>query len=145
MLLKNSVKYGLLIVLVGLLIAVRAFEEILFYDPFISYFKTEFFNLPYPKMHIGKLFLSLGFRYGINSLLSVAIIYVLFKDVSKVKFASILLGIFFLVLALLMLFLLFFLTEKHAMTLFYVRRFLIQPVFLLLFIPAFYYQQKNHK
>jgi exosortase F-associated protein len=29
------------------------------------------------------------------------------------------------------------------MILFYIRRFLIQPIFLLLFLPAFYYQKQN--
>ncbi|WP_374707786.1 exosortase F system-associated protein [Flavobacterium sp. J372] len=35
-------------------------------------------------------------------------------------------------------------TEKpNLLALFYIRRFLIQPLFLILFIPAFYYQRRN--
>ncbi|MFY7758816.1 MAG: exosortase F system-associated membrane protein, partial [Flavobacterium stagni] len=30
----------------------------------------------------------------------------------------------------------------HKVELFYLRRFLIQPLFLLLFVPAFYYQKR---
>jgi exosortase F-associated protein len=37
-------------------------------------------------------------------------------------------------------FILTFFGEENKMTLFYIRRFLIQPIFILLFIPAFYYQ-----
>ena len=32
--------------------------------------------------------------------------------------------------------------ETNKMNLFYIRRFIIQPIFLILFIPAFYYQKK---
>ena len=79
-----------------------------------------------------------------NTLISLGIIYVLFKDVSKIKFSVFLFLIFFVFLIILMWVLLSYFNEKQAMALFYVRRFLIQPIFLLLFIPAFYYQQKRN-
>jgi exosortase F-associated protein len=34
--------------------------------------------------------------------------------------------------------------DSEVETVFYLRRFLIQPLFLLLFIPAFYLQKKQH-
>jgi exosortase F-associated protein len=49
-------------------------------------------------------------------------------------FGSILMISFFFVLN--------FFGEQSKMILFYIRRFIIQPIFLLLFIPAFYYQKK---
>ncbi|NBU81103.1 MAG: exosortase F system-associated protein, partial [Flavobacteriaceae bacterium] len=42
-------------------------------------------------------------------------------------------------------FVLTFFAEESKMTLFYIRRFLIQPIFILLFIPGFYYQKKIKK
>jgi exosortase F-associated protein len=35
-----------------------------------------------------------------------------------------------------------FLDKENNFVLFYIRRFLIQPLFLLLFIPAFFYQKR---
>lgn len=145
MLQNKFFNYLFVIILIGLLVAVRAFEDILFYDPFINYFKLEFHNQLYPEYDAVKLFLNLSGRYLINSIITLGIIYLIFKDLSKVKISSIILSLFFLILIGLMFLFLFFFTEKQAMILFYVRRFLIQPLFLLLFIPAFYYQQRNCK
>jgi exosortase F-associated protein len=50
--------------------------------------------------------------------------------------------LFFIILISLFFIVLFFFGETNKMTLFYIRRFLIQPIFLLLFLPAFYYQKK---
>jgi exosortase F-associated protein len=72
-----------------------------------------------------------------------AIIYVLFKDVDAVKFASVLYFIFFVILIGAFFFIVSNKGEINKMNLFYVRRFLIQPIFLLLFVPAFYYQKQK--
>ncbi|MDI9309589.1 MAG: exosortase F system-associated protein [Limnohabitans sp.] len=145
MLQNRFFRYLLVVILIGFLVAIRTFESVLFYDPFIAYFKSEFHNQLYPKYDALKLFLNIGTRYLINSMVSLGIIYVIFTDSSKVKMSSVLLSLFFLILMGLIIVLLCFFTEKQAMILFYVRRFLIQPIFLLLFIPAFYYQQRNYK
>ena len=141
---QNKVfKYLLLFLLVLLLVGVRAFEDKLFYDPFISYFKAEFYNVHYPKYDAFRLFFSFTVRYLFNSIVSLGIIYVLFKDFSAIKFSALLLFTFYIILILAMCSLLYFFDEKQSMALFYVRRFIIQPIFLLLFIPAFYYQKRN--
>ena len=55
-LLKNKGKIGWSLFLILLLILIRAFEETLFYDPFLNYFKDEYSQLPFPKINIFKLF-----------------------------------------------------------------------------------------
>lgn len=140
---KNKAKIVWLFVLVALLAVVRIFENQLFYDPFLAFFKKDYANLPLPKYDIYKLFLSLFFRYVFNSLLSLGIIYVVFKKIALVQFAGILYGLFFLLLALIFLAMLYFYGAHDNLKLFYVRRFLIQPILLLLFLPAFYYQQQQ--
>jgi exosortase F-associated protein len=127
-----------------LLALIRANEDILFYDPFLNYFKTDYHNLPLPKIQNVPLFFGLVFRYFLNTVLSLAMIYVLFKDIEAVKFASILYLVFFAVLVAVFFFVFSFFGEANKMTLFYIRRFLIQPIFLLLFLPAFYYQKQNN-
>lgn len=142
-LLNHKVRIVLAILLVLLLVLVRAYEDSLFYDPFLNYFKTDYHNLQLPEIENIYLFFGLLFRYFLNTAVSLAMIYVLFKDVEAVKFASILYLVFFVILAVAFFFVLSFFGETNKMTLFYIRRFLIQPIFLLLFLPAFYYQKQN--
>ena len=142
-LLNHKLRIALAMMLVLLLVLIRTYEDSMFYDPFLSYFKTDYYNLPLPEIKNIKLFFGLVFRYFLNSSISLAIIYVLFKDIEAVKFASILYLIFFTLLILALFFVLSFFGETNKMILFYIRRFLIQPIFLLLFLPAFYYQKQN--
>lgn len=142
-LLNHKLRIALAMMLVLLLVLIRTYEDRLFYDPFLSYFKTDYYNLPLPELNNIQLFFGLVLRYFLNSSLSLAIIYVLFKDFEAVKFASILYLIFFMLLILALFLALSFFGETNKMTLFYIRRFLIQPIFLLLFLPAFYYQKQN--
>lgn len=142
-LLNHKVRIVLAILLVALLALFRAYEDNLFYDPLLGYYKSDYNNLPLPEMDYFQLFFGLLFRYFLNSSISLAIIYVLFKDIEAVKFASILYLIFFVILVIIFFFVLFYIGETNKMALFYVRRFIIQPIFLLLFLPAFYYQKQN--
>ena len=141
-LLNNKGRILLLITLLLLLVLIRAFEESLFYDPFLNYFKLNYYHIPFPKIETIPLFFGLLFRYMLNSMISLAIIFVLFKDVEAIRFATIVYLLFFIILISLFFIVLFFFGETSKMTLFYIRRFLIQPIFLLLFLPAFYYQKK---
>jgi exosortase F-associated protein len=143
-LLNHKVRIVLAMLLILLLVLVRAYEDSLFYDPFLNYFKADYYNLPLPEIENVSLFFGLLFRYFLNTALSLAIIYVLFKDIEAVKFASILYLVFFILLVVAYFFVLSFYGETNKMTLFYIRRFLIQPIFLLLFLPAFYYQKQNN-
>lgn len=143
-LLKDKKKMGWIVFLVMLLILIRAFEENLFYDPFLEYFKSEYSQKEFPKINIVKLFFSLGIRFYLNSMISLSLLYVIFKDRQMVKFTAFL----YMVLgSILMISFIFTLTFFHheKMTLFYIRRFLIQPIFILLFIPAFFYQKQIKK
>lgn len=142
-LLNHKVRILLAIVLVIMLALVRAYEDVLFYDPFLNYFKTDYHNLPLPKIENVSLFFGLLFRYFLNTILSLAVIYVLFKDIEAVKFASLLYLVFFVILVIIFFISLSFFGEANKMALFYIRRFLIQPIFLLLFLPAFYFQKQN--
>jgi len=140
---KNLAIVGLLIIV---LILVRAFESKLFYDPFLEFFHGENQNKPLPEYDAFKLFLGLFFRYLINSLLTISIIYFLFKELSIVKLTAFLLLGFFVVLITVLFLILKFSTHSDYLFLFYIRRFLIQPLFLILFVPAFFYQKSvNNK
>ncbi len=140
---NHKLRIELAMLFVILLVLVRAFEDNLFYDPFLNYFKSDYNNLPLPEINNFHLFIGLLFRYFLNSLFSLAIIYVLFKDIQGVKFASMMYLILFVILVIVFFFTLSFFGEENKMVLFYIRRFLIQPIFLLLFVGAFYYQKQS--
>ena len=141
---NHKVRILLALLLVLFLALIRAYEDALFYDPFLNYFKTDYHNLPLPEIENVPLFFGLLFRYFLNTVLSLAMIYVLFKDIDAIKFASILYLLFFVILVVVFFFVFSFFGEANKMALFYIRRFLIQPIFLLLFIPAFYFQKQNN-
>jgi len=139
---SRAIRWTLAISLFILLILVRAFQNQLFYDPFIMYFGNDFLSSPMPDYSTLRLFANLFLRYLINAIISLGIIYVIFQKKGLVRFsikfytaAFIFLGIFYFIL------LKMEMLDGYLLT-FYVRRFLIHPVFVLILVPAFYYQQK---
>ncbi len=127
--------------LIVALISVRVFESNLFYDPFNFYFKSNFQNLPIPDFNIVRLTYSLTLRFLINLTISLSIIWVLFKNKTYLK-ASLWVNFTFFVI-LLTSFIIFSEFESNwiKMLLFYIRRFLIHPIFLLILVPGFYFIQ----
>nr|WP_170134716.1 exosortase F system-associated protein [Marinirhabdus gelatinilytica] len=136
-------KFFLALLAFVLLVLVRLFEENLFYDPLLSFFKTDHTTEALPDLETGKLLLHTFFRYVINGVLSIFILWILFQKKGAVKFSIVLYSILFVSL-----FIVFFILLKSSqpgehLALFYVRRFLIQPLLLLLLLPAFYVQRLN--
>ncbi len=124
-----------------LLILVRIFQSSLFYDPFITYFKRFIYSPVLPEFEVFMLILNVLFRYVLNTIISLGLLYAVFERKSMIAFAGVFYSIAFLILIIAFTFLLFQLKENNVMIFFYVRRFLIQPIFILLLIPAFYYQK----
>jgi exosortase F-associated protein len=145
LLLKNKSTVLWSLFLIGQLVGIRLFEDQLFYDPFLAYFKSEFTHAKLPQFNVFKLFFSLGMRFYLNTVISLFLLYVIFKDTKIVKFSILLYMILGSILLISFLFVLNFFGEENKMALFYLRRFLIQPIFILLFIPAFYYQKQVKK
>ena len=138
---KTITIFGILVFL-GLLVLVRAFEGQLFYDPLLHFFEMDYKSLPLPKMKIGALLTSVGIRYLLNTLFSLAILWLVFKDFGILKVSLWLYFILFAVLFCTYVFIIVFSeTSNGHFVLFYVRRFLIQPLLLLVLIPAFYFQK----
>lgn len=140
---QNRIRFLSAIAFVFLLGLVRLLEQHLFYDPFLSYFKDNFNTMPLPAFNSFHLFVSYLFRFGLNMSLSLGLLYVLFKEIELVKFVVFLYLFLFIVLILVFFSVLYFYENQNNLLLFYVRRFLIQPIFIILLIPAFYYQKQN--
>lgn len=140
-LMTNKSKVLLLLGCAFGIVFIRLFEDQLFYDPFLQFFKQDFKNKTLPNFDGVKLFFGILFRYSLNTIFSLAILYLLFKQIELVRFATKLYVVFFIVLLFSFFGLLYFSKQPDFLILFYIRRFIIQPLFLVLFIPAFYYQQ----
>lgn len=139
---KSKLNVVLIFIALILLVCVRAFETKLFYDPFISFYKSEYFHKPLPNFDTTRFLMNVVFRFSINAFLSLGVIYFLFKDKNILRLSVYLyLGIGVVLTILFFTYLVFF-KEPDYLILFYIRRFLIQPVLLVLFVPAFYYQKK---
>ena len=140
------VRYTLVFVLFILLVAVRYFEGYLFYDPLLHYFELSYLDgKDLPALDNVHLFSSISFRYWLNTLLSLGILYLVFLEKAIVKFSLLFYACAFILLIVLYVLTISTFDTDHYLRLFYVRRLLIQPIFIILLLPAFYYQKRLGK
>jgi len=131
------------ILLFLLLVGIRFYESVLFYDPLLVFFKTSQTAEVLPVINQFKLVAYTALRFSLNTGISLLILWVFFQDKGIIRISSILYLILFLVLMVSFVILLNTSAAGEHMLLFYVRRFLIQPLFLLVLVPAFYFQRKK--
>lgn len=131
------------IVLFGLLFLVRAYESSLFYDPLIVYFQNDYLYKSIPEINSWRLVVDMLFRYTLNSVITIGIIYMIFRKKRYVKFAGFLLMFSFMIMIVIFSLLLRTDFESGYLFPFYIRRFIVHPIFLLILLPAFYYHKKS--
>ena len=139
---KKTIRIIIIVLLFVVLFLVRAFEDQLFYDPLNSYFQNDYLYKKIPLLDRWNLLLHLFYRYTANSLISLAIIHMVFSNKKIIKFSQLFFTISFLLLIITFFFSLRNNLEGGYLFTFYIRRFLIQPLFLLILLPAFYYHKK---
>lgn len=142
---KKWLKIVLVVGLFLLFFVVRAYATSIFYDPLIDYFKEDYLHSSIPEINKWKLIAHIFFRYLLNTLISLGIIGLLFR-----KQDYVMLAVYFYVVAFVVLIVLFYWLLKNNfksgyLLPFYIRRFLIHPLFFLLLLPAFYYQKISEK
>ena len=128
-----------------MLITVRAFVQPYFYDPLIEFFKSDYLYMAIPEINLEHLFLNIFYRYTLNTIISLAIIYLVYNNLKVFKFSVKLYAIAFVILSIILFILLELDNNQGYRLIFYVRRFLIHPIFLLILLPAFYYQKLKVK
>jgi len=126
-------------ILILLLILVRAYEDVLFYDPYLIFFENDYLYIDSPRREIAKLVFFTSLRYFINSLLSLGIIYCVFKDKPMLKFSSFVFVLAYLCFLIPFLYFVINPRQEDYYLFFNIRRFLIQPIVLLILLPALYY------
>lgn len=133
-----------LLVIAGIcgLVSVRIFEDTLFYDPFLNYFHEANQNIDFPSFEWGKLIAGYLFRFALNLLFSCLIIYGLFKRRSWTIQGLIMMVIVFAIAFPIYLYCIYDKFETGYLFSFYMRRFVIQPLIILLIVPMFYYRKQ---
>lgn len=142
---NTYIKIILLVILFMILFAIRGYGNTLFYDPLIAYFKNDYLYMYLPVLETWRLVVNMLFRYTLNSLVTLAVIWVLFERKDYLKFSGFFLMFAFMVLIVAFVMLLKNDFEDGYLLPFYIRRFIIHPLFLLLLLPAFYYQKLSNK
>lgn len=136
---SKTTRYILIFLAIVLLAAIRFFENQLFYDPYLQFFENDYLYIDSPRRETFKLSLFTTLRYVLNSIISLGVIWLVFKDKSILKFSTALFGIAYVVLLLLFLYFVINPRQEDYYLFFNIRRFLIQPLLLVVFLPAFYY------
>ena len=123
------------------LIGIRMVENQLFYDPFLNYFHEANKQLAFPEFVWSKLILNHLFRFVLNVFFSAIILQAFFNNKKWTIQGVVLMALVFLITFLVYLYCLHTKLEIGYLFTFYMRRFVIQPVILLLIIPLFYYRK----
>lgn len=138
---KYLIRFYIVIGVLGIF-SVRIFEDTLFYDPFLNYFHEATKNTIFPDFDWMKLIFSHLFRFVLNLLFSCLIIHFIFKNKSWTVQGAILIAIIFAITFPIYLYCVSDRFEIGYLFSFYIRRFVIQPLILLLIIPLFYYRRQ---
>ncbi len=127
------------------LVSVRFLEDKIFYDPFLAFFKGDYKVAQIPEFLWGKLIISHFFRFFLNLFFSAVVIHFMFLNKKWTLQAVVLITVAFLFFFPIYLWCLYTKMEIGYLFTFSVRRFIIQPIILLLIIPIFYYRKKLMK
>ena len=131
--------YTLVGVLFVLLVLIRAYQDVLFYDPYLLFFENDYLYIDSPRREVAKLISFTTLRYFLNSAISLSIIYVVFKSKLMLKFSCFIFLVAYIIFILPFLYFVINPEQEDYYMFFNVRRFLIQPIILIVLLPAFYY------
>ena len=137
---NKTLKIALILLSFLILASIRMFQSDLFNDPFIEFYKNDYIQKAPPEIDQFNLFLNTAYRYFMNTLVSLFAIFIAFPKKSVIKFSVFFYIVAFILLMIIKLIIVNQLEPSLYDVLFYVRRFLIQPIFVIVLLPAFYYQ-----
>jgi exosortase F-associated protein len=142
---NKVLKIGLIGFLLLGLVLIRFYEHELFSDPLLEFYTSEFSYAQAPEFDVMQVLGSTSLRYLLNSMISIAIIGMVFPYRKTILFSMVFYALAYLILTLLFWFFINDMERENFLTIFYIRRFLIQPIFVLVLLPAFYYQKYTVK
>ena len=123
------------------LIGIRMVESEIFYDPFLAYFHEANKQMAIPEFVCGKLIFHHLFRFLLNLICSAIILQAFFNNKKWTIQGIVLMVLVYAITFPVYLYCLHTELEIGYLFTFYMRRFVIQPIILLLIIPLFYYRK----
>ncbi len=143
--LKRIISAIVILILIAGLVAVRAYEDVMFLDPLKAYFHADFQLRDIPDVDLINQIAITSLRFLMNTILSLGVLWFLYKKGSYIK-ASLWVYLFaFILLTVAFGFLLEANSDLGKMGLFYVRRFLIHPLLLFVLVAGFYFLMQKNK
>lgn len=124
------------------MISVRVLEGTIFYDPFLGYFHEANKNIEFPTFEWGRLIAGHVFRFILNLFFSCLIIYGVFKNKNWTIQGAVMMIVVFSITFPIYLYCIHSKFEIGYLFSFYMRRFVIQPLIILLIVPMFYYRKQ---
>lgn len=128
-----------------LLIGIRFVEMTYFNDGLILFFHHDYVSKALPFVPVNVILLTDTLRYLLNSLLSILLLWLFFREKNLLKLLILIYIVFYLIAIVLFYYQLTHYQAGEYLGLFYVRRFLIQPILLFLLFPALLYQRVQKK
>ena len=122
------------------LVGVRVLENKIFYDPFLDYF-ANIGNPAFPQFEWTRLIGSHLFRFLLNLIFSLGIVHFLFLNKKWTFQAMVLITLSFIIFFPIYLYSVYTEFSFGSLFSFYIRRFVIQPLPVLLIVPLFYYRK----
>ncbi|AFU69053.1 exosortase F-associated protein [Psychroflexus torquis ATCC 700755] len=142
---NKVLKIGLIGFLLLGIVLIRFYEHKLFLDPLLEFYSSESSYAQAPEFDVMQVIGSTSWRYWLNSIISIAIIGIAFPSRKTILFSMVFYALAYLILTLLFWLFVSDMERENFLTIFYIRRFLIQPIFVLVLLPAFYYQKYTVK
>lgn len=137
---NKKLRYLLIFLLFVAFIVIRFFEHDWFYEVFMDFYKGNYYQKPVPDFSYYSTLGTISLRFLTHTLISLLILYLFFLKKSVLKFALFFYALAFVLLISALAFFIHDFQSDYYFATFYVRRFLIQPLFIILLLPAFYYQ-----
>ena len=137
---KHKIIQASAVLLILILMAgIRAVGTEIFYDPLIAYFKGDFQKAPLPDLELFKYSIHLFLRFALNSLLTLALIWIIFRNKQHIQFTGLALLALGTLLCVGFVILYPNASNSNYQSIFYIRRILIHPVLMFIFIPSLYF------
>jgi exosortase F-associated protein len=120
-------------------------EKKFFNDGLIEFFQHDYLTNSLPTSILGKVLSIDTFRFLINSIFSIILLHIYFREKNLIKFLLIIYTFIYVIGIGMMYFSIIDYQPGEYLQLFYSRRFIIQPLLLFILFPALLYQQKKFK
>src|SRR5690606_39394760 len=136
---KARYRIAIITLLVIMLAIIRYFESFLFHDPLLQFFSSDYLRGNTPHFENTELLINVFYRFFLNSLISLAIIYVAFLDRNILRFSFFIYLILFAVCFPFFMFLVFTIVKNNFLAFFYFRCYLIHTIFDIILLTVSYY------